>query len=64
MNNQKCKMRSGTLNVNSNEPSFHPYSIKVNKCSGICNSINDPYANLCVPDNVKNINAKVFNVTN
>ena len=44
MNNQECKIRSETINVNSNEPSFYPYSIKINKCSGSCNSINDPYA--------------------
>ena len=40
--------------------SFYPYSIKVNKCSGSCNNINDPYAELCVPDVVKNMNVKVF----
>ena len=27
-----------------------------------CNNINDPYAKLCVPDVVKNINLKVFNM--
>ena len=31
MNNKKCKVRSEILNVNSNEPSFYPYSILVNK---------------------------------
>ena len=38
------------------------FSIKVNKCSGSCNNINDPYVKLCVPDAVKNINVKVFNL--
>ena len=32
------------------------------KCSGSCNIINDPYAKLCVPDVVKDINIKTFNV--
>ena len=27
----------------------------MNKCSGNCNSINDPYAKLCVPDVIKNL---------
>ena len=40
----------------------YPCSIKVSKCSGSCNNINDPYAKLCVPDVVKNINVKVFNL--
>ena len=34
----------------------------VNKCGGSCNNINDPYAKLCIPVVVKNINVKVFNL--
>ena len=41
---------------------FFPYSIKINKCSGSCNTINNPFAKLCVPDITKNINVKVFNL--
>ena len=41
---------------------FYPFSIKVNKCTGSCNNINDLYAKLRVPDIVKNINVKVFNL--
>ena len=32
------------------------------KCSGSCNNINNPYAKLCIPDIVKKINVKVFNL--
>ena len=42
MNNQKCKVRPEIINVNSNEPVFYPFSIKISKCSGSCNNINDP----------------------
>ena len=62
MNNQECKIRSETINVNTNEPMLYPYSIKINKCEGSCKTINDPYAELCVPDTIKNINVKVFNL--
>ena len=41
---------------------FYPSSIKVNKCSGNCNNINDPYAKICVPDTVKDLNVSVFNL--
>ena len=61
MKNQECKVREEVINVNSNNPVFYPFSVKVNKCSGNCNNISDPYAELCVPDVVKNINLKVFN---
>ena len=41
---------------------FFPFSIETSKCSGSCNNINYPYAKLCVPDVVKNLNFKVFNL--
>ena len=56
MNYQECKIRTNNNNINTNEPLLYPYSIKVNKCSGSCNNINDPYAKLYVPYVVKNIN--------
>ena len=62
MNNQECKVRPQIVNVNSDEPVFYPFSIKTSKCSGSCNNINDPYAKMCVPDVVKNLNVKVFNL--
>ena len=62
LNNEECKVRPKIMNINSNEPSFYPYSVKISKCSGSCNNINDPYAKLCVPDVSKNINVKVFNL--
>ena len=62
MNNQPCKARPEIINVNSNNPIFYPFSIKTSKCSGSCNNINDPYAKICVPDVVKDLNVKVFNL--
>ena len=62
MKNQECKVREEVINVNTNNPVFYPFSVKVNKCSGNCNNINDPYARLCVPNVVKNVNLKVFNM--
>ena len=64
MDNQECKIRSEIININTNEPLFHADSIKVNKCIGNCNTINDPYAKICVSENIKNMNIKVFNVKN
>ena len=55
MNNQKCKIGSEIINANTNEPVFYPYSITINKCKSSCNTINDPYAKLCVPDIIRNI---------
>ena len=62
MNNRKREVRPEIINVNSNEPLFYTFSIKTRKCSGSCNNINYPYAKLCVPNAVKNLNTKVFNI--
>ena len=44
------------------EPASNPFIIKASKCSGSCNNINNLYAKMCVPDVVKNLNVKVFNL--
>ena len=62
MNNQECKITPEIVNINTNEPLFYPYSIKINKCKGSCNTINDPYAKICAPDQIKNTNVKAFNL--
>ena len=55
MDNQECTTRTKIININNNEPVFYPFSIKVSKCDGSCNNINDPYAKLCIPDVIENI---------
>ena len=64
MNNQVCKVRPEIINGNSNEPIFYPFSVKTSKCSRSCNNINDPYAKICIPDVVKDLNVQVFTVKN
>ena len=62
MKNQECKTRLEVINVNSNNPIFYPFSTKTSKYSGNCNNINNPYAKICVPDVIKDLNVKVFNL--
>ena len=59
---QESKTRPQVVNINSNNPIFYPFTIKINKCSSNCNNINNPYAKICVPDVIKNLNIKVFNL--
>ena len=61
--NQKCTPRPKILDVNEgvDEALFYPYNVLVNKCSGSCNTLDDPMAKLCVPNTVKRINMKVYN---
>ena len=62
LKNQECKVRPKIADINSNNHIFYPFSIKINKCSGNCNNINNPYAKVCVPDTVKDLNVRVFNL--
>ena len=61
MKNQEYKIRPEIININSNNTIFYLFSIKINKCSGICNNINNPYAKICVPDVIKDL---IFEVSN
>ena len=31
VNNQECRIRPEIININSNEPLFYPYSVKISK---------------------------------
>ena len=53
LNNRPCKARSTLVNINSDETIFYQFTVTVNKCGGSCNTIDDPYTRVCVPNKVK-----------
>ena len=61
--NRKCMSRPKILDVNEGvgEALFYPYNVLVSKCSGSCDTINNPMAKLCVPGIVKRVNMQVCN---
>ena len=61
--NKKCMPRPKILNVNEGigEALFYPYNVLVNKCSGSCDTLDDPTSKICVPKIIKNVNMKVYN---
>ena len=61
--NQKCMPRPKILDVNEGvgEALFYPYDVLVSKCSGSCDTINNPMAKLCVPNVIKRVNMQVYN---
>ena len=62
--NQKCMPRPKILDVNEGvgEALFYLYNVQVNKCSGSCNTLDNPMAKLCVPNVTKGINMQVYNL--
>ena len=61
--NRKCMTRPKILDVNEGigEALFYPYNVLVNKCSGSCNTLDNPMSKICVPKIIKNVNMKVYN---
>ena len=59
MNNQECKIRTEIINLNTNEPMFYPYSVKINRYKGSCNTNNDSYAKICVSDQIEKTNVTI-----
>ena len=59
LDNQPCQVTSTFIDINSNKTLLYIYTVSINKCGGSCNTINDPYARVCVPSKVKNMILKV-----
>ena len=61
--NQKCISRPKILDVNEGigEALFYPYNVLVNKCSGSCNTLDNPMSKIYIPKVIKNVNIKVYN---
>ena len=60
--NKKCMPRPKILDVNESvdEALFYPYNVQVNKCSGNCNTLDNPIAKLCVSNVIKGVNMQVY----
>ena len=56
--NQECMPRPKILDVNEGvcEALIYPYNVLVNKCSGSCNTLDDPMSRLCIPNIIENVN--------
>ena len=61
--NQRCMPRPKILDINEGvgEAIFYPYNVLVNKCSGSCNTFNNPMKELCVPNVIKRVNMQFYN---
>ena len=61
--NQKCMPRTKILDVNEGigEALFYSYKVLVNKCSGSCNTLDNPMSKICVPKIIKNVNMQIYN---
>ena len=59
LKNQECSVKKVIV---GNDYMTFSYKIKVDKCIGSCNDKDNPYFKICLPDSVKNISVKSFDL--
>ena len=42
---------------------YYPFAVNLNRCMGSCNSLNDLFNKVCVPNKTKDLNLSAFNMT-
>ena len=66
LSNQKCMTHSTLINLRPNEYSqeFHYYSfaVKLYRCAGSCNTLNDLSNKVCIPNKTEDLNLSVFSM--
>ena len=50
------------ISIYSQELHYYPFSDKLNKCVGSCNTLNDLSNKLCVANKTEDLNLSVFNM--
>ena len=66
LSNQKCKIQPTLINLHPNKYievfNFYPFAVKLDRCAGSCNNINDLSNKLCVTNKTEDLNLSVFNM--
>ena len=66
LGNQKCMSKPTLINLHSNEHSqefyYYPFAVKLDRCVGSCNTLNDLSNKLCNPSKTEDLNLSVFNM--
>ena len=66
ISNQKCDIQPTLINLHPNEYSqeFHYYlfAVKLDRCVGSCNIMNDLSNKVCLPNKTKDLNLSMFSM--
>ena len=68
LTNQNFEIQPTVINLNPNEYSqelhYYPFEVKLDRCLGSNNTLNDLSNKVCVPNKTNDLNIHVFNKTN
>ena len=66
LSNQKFMIQPTLINLHPNEYShefhYYPFVVKLGRCVGSCNTLNDLPNKVCVPNKTEDLNLSVFNI--
>ena len=66
LSNQKCDIQSTLIDLHLNEYSqeihYYPFSIKLDRCVGSCNTLNDLSNKICIPNKTEHLNLSILNM--
>ena len=66
LNNQKCMTQPTLINLHPNEYCqefyYYPFGVKLDRCVGSCNTLNEIYNKVCVAKKTKDLNLSMFNM--
>ena len=62
LNDGSCLARYTPIDLNQNQLHCYPFMVRLERCHGRCNTLDDPSDRICVPYNPENINLNVFNM--
>ena len=66
LSNQKCMTQPTLNNLHPNEYSeefcYYPVPVKLDRCVGSCNTLNDLSNKICVSNKTEDLNLSVFNM--
>ena len=66
LSNQKCMIQPTLINLHPNEYSqefhYYPFSVKLDRCAGSCNTLNDLSDKVFVLNKTEDLNLSVFNI--
>ena len=65
LSNRKCEIQPALINLHPNECNqelhYYPFVVKLVRCVGSCNTLNDLSNKVCVQNKTEDLNAHVFN---
>ena len=66
LSNHKCMIQPTLTNLHPKEHSqefhYYPFAVKLDRCVGSCNTLNDLSSKLCVPNKTEDLNLSAFNM--